>query len=347
MSAIPELMTALVQLHDGLSDEAADISLESLAPFVELTRVPVPRPKDGQALVKVALASVNPSDVAFIKGVYGEPRSKGKPAGFEGVGTVVEARGGIMARRLTGRRVAFFAGARGSGSWAQYAVADLSACIPLRKGVGDVEGSGIIVNPLTAVAMFDIVRRADSKAFVMTAGASQLCKLIASLARDGGFRAISVVRREEQISRLKDAGAAQVLSSEAPDFEHQLADLIDREKPTILLDAVTGPTAWQVFRLMPPRSRWIVYGRMERRPTVIEEPEQLVFMRKSIEGFWLTDFTRNASIWKKLKAVRTVQKRFESGKWHIDVTAKIPIAEAMDRLAGESKKPDGKVFIVP
>ena len=35
---------------------------------------------------------VNPSDLAFIQGGYGQPRVKGAPAGFEGVGEVVAVR---------------------------------------------------------------------------------------------------------------------------------------------------------------------------------------------------------------------------------------------------------------
>ena len=35
--------------------------------------------------------------------------------------------------------------------------------------------------------MFDIVKQEGEKAFVMTAGASQLCKLIIGLAKEEGF----------------------------------------------------------------------------------------------------------------------------------------------------------------
>ena len=59
----------------------------------------------------------------------------------------------------------------------------------------------MIVNPLTAVAMFGIVREDGEKAFVMTAGASQLSKLIIELAREEGFRPIVTVRRDDQIPR--------------------------------------------------------------------------------------------------------------------------------------------------
>ncbi len=54
----------------------------------------------------------------------------------------------------------------------------------------------MIVNPLTAIAMFDIVKQEGEKAFIMTAGASQLCKLIIGLGCEEGFRPIVTVRRD-------------------------------------------------------------------------------------------------------------------------------------------------------
>ena len=41
------------------------------------------------------------------------------------------------------------------------------------------------------------------------------------------------------------------------------------------------------------------------------------------------------------------QKRFADGRWSTDVTAIVPLAEAMRRLPAELAKPNGKVFIRP
>ncbi|TIT55737.1 MAG: NADH oxidoreductase, partial [Mesorhizobium sp.] len=80
---------------------------------------------------------------------------------------------------LAGKRVAFANGLSNWGAWADYAVAEAASCIPLLDTVRDEDAAAMIVNPLTALAMFDIVKQDGEKAFIMTAGASQLCKLIA------------------------------------------------------------------------------------------------------------------------------------------------------------------------
>lgn len=346
MSA-PKMMNALLLNGDGYTSKPSGSVLEAMSPYVTGGRIEVPEPAGTQVLIKVALASINPSDVMFIKGMYGQPRKQGRPAGFEGVGEVVAAGDDPAGKGLIGKRVAFATGTSNWGSWAEYCIADASVCIPLLEGVKDVDAAAMIVNPLTALAMFDIVRSEGEKAFIMTAAASQLCKLIMNVARDEGFRPIAIVRRDDQIEMLKKAGAAVVINASKDSFARDIADVCKTEKPRILLDAVTGPQAATIFNAMPRRGRWIVYGRLDQSPTVIPEPGQLIFMHKKIEGFWLSEWMRTAEPKQKIGAIIDAQKRFIDGRWATDVTAVVPLGEAMTRVAEELSKPNGKVFIKP
>nr|WP_246676577.1 zinc-binding dehydrogenase [Mesorhizobium sp. B2-4-4] len=249
-------------------------------------------------------------------------------------------------KSLVGKRVAFATGLSNWGSWADYAVAEAAACIPLLDTVRDEDGAAMIVNPLTALAMFDIVSREGERAFIMTAGASQLCKLIIGLASEEGFRPIVTVRRDEQIALLKEIGAAHVLNEKSPDFEASLSEVIKAEQPRIFLDAVTGPLASAIFNAMPKRSRWIIYGRLDPEATIIREPGQLIFQHKHIEGFWLSEWMRQHKD-RRGPAILEAQKRFSDGRWTTDVTAVVPLAEAMARVPAELARPNGKVFIRP
>ncbi|RWA62802.1 zinc-binding dehydrogenase [Mesorhizobium sp.] len=343
---LPSEMKALLLTGDGYTKTPSGSALETMDPYLEQGTIAVPTPGPSQVLIKVSLASINPSDVAFIKGQYGQPRVKGRPAGFEGVGIVAATGGEPYAKGLAGKRVAFATGLSNWGAWADYAVAEAASCIPLLDTVRDEDAAAMIVNPLTALAMFDIVKQDGEKAFIMTAGASQLCKLIAGLAKEEGYRPIVTVRRDEQIALLKEVGAAHVLNEKAPDFEARLREVIKAEQPRIFLDAVTGPLASAIFNAMPKRSRWIVYGRLDAEPTVIREPGQLIFQHKHIEGFWLAEWMREHRD-RMGPAVMEAQKRFSDGRWSTDVTAVVPLEEAIGRAAGELAKPNGKVFIKP
>lgn len=343
---IPSEMQALLLVGDGYTRTPSGSVLEAMEPYLVPGSIAVPAPGPSQVLIKVSLASINPSDVAFIKGQYGQPRVKGRPAGFEGVGTVVASGDEPYAKSLVGKRVAFATGLSNWGSWAEFAVAEAAACIPLLDTVRDEDGAAMIVNPLTAIAMFDIVKQEGEKAFVMTAGASQLCKLIIGLAREEGFRPIVTVRRDEQIALLKEIGAAHVLNEKAPDFEATLREVMKAEQPRIFLDAVTGPLASAIFNAMPKRARWIIYGRLDSDATIIREPGQLIFQHKHIEGFWLSEWMRQFKE-RRGPAILEAQKRFSDGRWSTDVTAVVPLAEAIARVPAELAKPNGKVFIRP
>lgn len=344
---LPATMNALLLTNDGYAARSSGTALEAMEPYVRPATIEVPRPEGRQVLVRVKLASINPSDVMFVKGMYGQPRVEGRPAGFEGVGEVVAAGDDPLAQAMIGQRIAFATGLSNWGSWAQYALADAAACIPVIDGVRDEDAAALIVNPLTALAMFGIVRDEGEKAFIVTAGASQLCKLMIGVARDEGFRPIAIVRRDDQIPLLEASGAAHVLNAGSPDFKSTLKRVLAEEKPRIFLDAVTGPLASAIFNAMGKRARWIIYGRLDAETTTVPEPGQLIFMHKKIEGFWLTDWMRSVSPERRAATAIEAQKRFADGRWSTDVTAVVPLAEAMERVPPELAKPNGKVFIMP
>ncbi|NSX54100.1 alcohol dehydrogenase catalytic domain-containing protein [Parasulfitobacter algicola] len=340
-----DTMFALLQKGDGYCDTATGPQIESANDWLEAAEIPVPTPGSGQVLIKVLAASVNPSDLHFIKGEYGQPRVKGTPAGFEGCGEVVEIAGdgGFVQK---GMRVAFVAGKGGSGAWAEYAVADAMGCIPLRDDISDEDGAAQIVNPLTAMAMVDIAEKAGD-ALVITAATSQLGKLMIGLAKDKGLKAIATVRRDDAIPALKALGAAEVLNTEAPDFLDSAKAAFKEIKPTVMLDAVSDQTSSDMFFAMPAGARWVTYGKLSADLPKLTEMGQFIFMNKRIEGFWLTMWFRDTPPGDQMKTVAEVQARFADGRWKTDISEVLPLRDVMEKLPAALKKPDGKVIIKP
>jgi len=75
-----------------------------------------------------------------------------------------------------------------------------------------------MVDPLTALAFFDIVKGGRHAAFVSTAAASQLGRMLVRLGLKHGVPVINVVRRPEQVDLLRALGAKYVLDSSETDF---------------------------------------------------------------------------------------------------------------------------------
>jgi NADPH:quinone reductase-like Zn-dependent oxidoreductase len=340
---LPNKMQALLLREGGFSSDVVPAGqLRDVARYLELAEVDLPVPGAGQVLIKVAASMVNPSDLMFIQGGYGQQRVQGAPAGFEGIGEVVNGNG-FMAALVKGKRVSFVAGPTGSGAWAEYAVADAATVIKLRKDIAIENGAALIVNPLTAAAMVEMVP--DGGAFIASGAASQLGKLMAGYAKDNGKRMIGLVRRDAPMEALKTLGAQVVLNETSEGFDAELKAVLKAEKPTIFLDCIAGSVSARVFNAMGNDSRWVVYGKMTTEPPEILEPGKLIFMRKKIEGFWLVTWMQRAGLLAKLAAIRKVQARFADGRWKTDISASLPLGKAVADLPEALNESDGKVMI--
>lgn len=337
---LPALINALVQLHDGYAGTQTGPNISDFSPFLAHQKIAVPQPKEGQALIKVHLAAVNPSDIHFIKGEYGQPRVKSVPAGFEAVGEVVAGN-----TPLKGQRVSFFASA--SGTWAEYSLTDAATLVPCRPDLDEVDAAGQLVNPLTAIAMFDIVRESGADSFVLNAAGSQLGKLLIALGRDHGIKPIAVVRRAAQAEALKGLGAAEVIVTGDPNPLDAAMSIFKTLKPRILLDAVGDQFTADLFFAMPNQARWVNYGKLSTEAPALTELGQMIFRGKRIEGFWLTHWMKQVDPSRIPQAFVEIQERFVSGKWKTDVVGIVPLSQAMDKLPAVLAKPDGKAFIDP
>ena len=332
-------MRAIILKEDGYSGQATGPHILDAALYLEEATLPMPVAGKGQVVIKLRVASVNPSDLHFIKGEYGQPRVKGKPAGFEGCGDVVEA--GAGAETLLGQRVAFVVSQNGSGAWADYALTDAINCIQLMPEITDEDGAAQIVNPLTAMAMVDMAAQAG-EAVVISAATSQLGKLMIGLARDKGLKTIALVRRATAIAPLKALGATEVLDITAAGFSTDIAQVYRHHKPCVFLDAVADQISEQIFVAMPNGARWVCYGKLGDQPPTLTQIGQLIFMGKQIEGFWLTRWMQSTPPEVQRRVVGEVQSRFKDGRWKTDVSARLTLADT-----GAGNIVDGKVMIRP
>ena len=160
-----------------------------------------------------------------------------------------------------------------------------------------------------------------------------------------GKHMFGIVRRDTPVAALQALGAVQVLNETDADYPALLAAAINQYKPTVFLDAVAGQSSTAVFDAMGDKTRWVIYGRLATDAPQINEPGELIFLRKRIEGFWLVDWMANTAWPGKLKTVRQAQRRFRDRRWQTDISQTLALNEVIERLAAELAEPDGKVQI--
>jgi len=307
---------------------------------------PLPVPKAGQVLVEMAAAPVNPSDLMFLRGLYGQRKRLPVVAGFEGAGRVVAAGGGAWARYLLGRPVACAAPFDGDGTWAEYMLAPAEQVIPLGRGTDLEQAASMIVNPFSAWALMGRAAELKAKAVVQTAAASALGRMVVRLAAARGVETINVVRRAEQAETLRLAGAAHVLDSTAADFDARLRELCSRLGATVAFEAVAGETTGRILAAMPRGGLAVVYGALSQGACAVD-PRSLIFEGKRVEGFWLADWLRRQNALRKFLMARKVE-RMLGGELKTEVRARLPLEEAAEGIRRYADNMTaGKILLVP
>jgi NADPH:quinone reductase-like Zn-dependent oxidoreductase len=309
---------------------------------------PVGVPRHGQVLVRIERAPCNPSDLLLLQGRYGTLKKLPTVPGWEGAGTVVASGGGLFARWLKGKRVACALKSDRDGTWAEYFVANATDCIPLRREITFDQGASLIVNPMTAIGLLQIARAKGHRAAVHTAGASQLGRMLIAMAADANYPLVNVVRCDEHVEMLKTRGAKYVLNSSREGFAEELKSLCEQLGATAAFEAVAGDFTGIVLNAMPRGATMYVYGGLSQEPCGNIDPIDLVFLGKTITGFFLGSWLKKIGPLRALLTARRVQQMLVEGRIETAVQKRVNLDQVVAGLTDYvNGMTAGKVLIMP
>ncbi len=312
----------------------------------ELTEVDTPTPTKSEVLIKIDSSPVNPSDSSFIRGMYSSKKSLPVIPGFEASGTVVATGNGFMSKRLLGKRVACFAPIDGNGTWAEYMVTRNNFVIPLKKGVDLEQGSMLMVNPLSVVAMLDIAKKGKHRAIANTAAASALGQMMNKLCLEKKLPIVNIVRREEQVTLLKQQGAKYIVNSSDNDFLTKLSKIFHELNVTIAFDAVSGDMTFNLIEALPVSGEVMVYGGLSEQ-ACITNPGKLIFEKKKLSGFWASEWINQQNIVNLLLTFNKIQKYISSGN-HTTIHKRVSLDNAVEGISTYLDNMTlGKVLVKP
>jgi NADPH:quinone reductase len=311
-----------------------------------LREIPLPRPQAGQVLIRMAAAPINPSDLGSLSGLsYSGKRQWPFTPGLEGSGTVIEAGEGILPRLLQGRRVACSALLTGDGTWAEYMVTSAQSCIPLNQKVSLEQGTMLLVNPLSALAMFEIATHGKHRAMVSTAAASALGGMILRLGKRRHVPVIHVVRRQAQVDWVRGQGGEYVLNSGDADFMEQLRTLVHKLHATLLLDAISGSMTQQLAEAAPLGSTILLYSRLSDQECVIDARTALI-KNLHFDGWFLANWLREKNLLQVLQLSQQVQSLLATDL-HSPIHKRFPLAAAQEgRETYINHMSAGKILLV-
>ena len=323
-------------------------------------------PKPGQVLIRVEAAPINPSDLILLLatadpgtlrqvGDINAPVLEGDvpdammptlksrfgksmPIGNEATGTVVAA--GEGAEDLVGCRVTT---AGGTASFSEYLYADARMAITLPEHAVAADGASGFVNPMTALAMIEVMKAGDFNGLINTAAASNLGQMLVRLCQAENVPLINIVRKSEQMELLRNMGAQHVINQSDADFIDTLTRLIDETSIMLAFDAIGGgELGGQVLQAMENSatgkmaeySRYgsstfkqlYIYGGLGDGKIVLPRSLGLCW---GVNGFLLTLFLASADP-ATVKQMRTRVMNELTTTFKTDYSAEISLKEALD-----------------
>lgn len=297
-------------------------------------------PGEGQLLLEMLAAPINPADLNVIEGKYGELPELPAIIGNEGCGRVIAVGAGVENFK-PGDLVAVLK----RGTWCRRMIVSAGDAVILPEGTDPAQGSMLAVNPTSAFAMIShIVPLEPGDWIVQNASNSAVGLSVIQLAKILGYRTLNVVRRSELVPELKALGADVVVTEDC-DLRSEAAPLCGGKKPRLALNAVGGASALNLANALEDEGTLVTYGAMGRQP--LKLPNGLFIFRNLVfRGFWLLKWKQQVSAGRLQEVMAFLAKAVGEGQLKLPVQSTHPLSsvqEAVKEAAADKRR--GKVLL--
>ncbi len=297
----------------------------------------------GQALVEVIAAPINPSDVLTLTGEYGQLPPLPAIGGREGVGRVSEL-GANAQGPAVGRLVLLPVGC---GSWSTHVVAEATHLVALPSEADPLQLAMMTINPPTAALLLsEFVELEPGEWVVQNAANSAVGLYLAQLSRHRGHRTVNVVRREDAVAVVVEAGGDVVLV-DGDDLAKRVIEATDGAKIRLGIDAVGGAATGRLANCLCDGATLVNYGRMSGEPCTLQ-PDGFIFRDLTMRGFWLARWFRQAPAPRRRAVAAEIGRLIATGKLYAPIHATYDVSEIKNAVAdATSGGRSGKILIVP
>jgi putative PIG3 family NAD(P)H quinone oxidoreductase len=215
------------------------ITIESPGPHYRLVvgEKPRPRPGPGEVLITVAGAGLNNADLLQARGLYPPPPGASQTLGMEVSGTIAELGADITGWSVGDAVCALLPG----GGYAQFALADQGALLPVPQGVDLVEAAGLPEAAFTAwTNIMDTGRLGANETLLIHGGTSGIGSLAIQIFAARGHRVFTTAGSEAKCAACKTFGAARAINYAHEDFVAVVKGETCGTGVDVILDMVGG-----------------------------------------------------------------------------------------------------------
>jgi NADPH:quinone reductase len=307
-----------------------------------------PKPKSGEALVKIAAAGVNFLDIYYRSGFHwGGHHRVALPyiPGAEASGTVVEV-GREIEEVQVGDRVAYGI-SNGYGSYAELYAVPSWHLFKLPGSVDFQTAAAVMLQGMTAHYLsHSTYRLRESDTALIHAAAGGTGLLLVQIAKLLGARVIGTVSTEEKAQLARAVGADETINYTRQDFVAKVRKLTEGRGVNVVYDSVGKETYEKSLDCLAPLGMLVIFGQASGP---VPPFDTAVLNAKGSLSLARPSLTHNVA--SHSDVVRRAGDLFdwiEAKKLDVRIGRTFPLADAASAHRElESRRSTGKILLIP
>jgi NADPH2:quinone reductase len=305
---------------------------------------PVPEPKAGEVLVRIAAAGINRADCLQRMGRYPMPPGASDIPGLECSGTIVRLGDGVSGFK-EGDEVCALLVADGYG---EYCAVPAVQCLRLPKNVGLVDAGGLMETFCTVwTNVFDRIHLKPGEVLLQQGGSSGIGITAIQLAKAFGVKVLATAGSEEKCQACRDFGADVAINYKTEDFVEVGKKFTGGRGVDAIFDMVGGDYIPRELDLLAREGRLCFVALMGG--SKVKDADFGIIQRKHLTVTGST--LRSRSVEQKAQIVAALKDRvwplWEQGKLRTCTYKTFPLVEAAKAHAlMESSQHIGKIILV-
>ena len=217
--------------------QVVEISRPGGPEVLRLATRPLPRPKSGEVLIRVAAAGVNRPDCLQRAGTYAPPPGASDLPGLEVGGTVVALGEGVTQWSEGDQVCALTPG----GGYAQYCTTPADHCLPPPKGWSLIQAGSLPETFFTVwINVFERAKLAPGETLLVQGGSSGIGVSAIQMARALGHRVFVTAGSPEKCAACEKLGAERAINYRSEDFVEVVKQVTAGKGADVILDMVGG-----------------------------------------------------------------------------------------------------------
>lgn len=257
-----------------------------------LDEIPVPEPGEGEALVKVDYAALNPADHFLMQAKYPRPGKPPYAVGRDGCGTVEKAGPGCTL--AVGARVIVLRseiGVSRPGTLEEYVCVPEASLAPLPAGWSAQEGAaGPLVHLTAWQALVDRGELKPGQTVLINGASGGVGSAAIVQAKALGAKVVALSGSQAKWPKLKELGADIVVDSRAEDCEKQVKEALGGGRVDLVIENLGGKYLQQSVNLVGQNGKICVIGLLDGFTSEIVLGH-LIFKCISIQGLNVGAYT--------------------------------------------------------